>query len=376
MKNPFEYSNYVTGKAFCNRTEEKARLLEYIEASQNVLLYSHRRIGKSSLIKKVFQEIQSNKKLNIGTMYIDLYGTVSEKDFISRCFKGLSQIESNLNRLITTASNAMKTLRLNVGMDINTGTPTITPTFGTEGQEAYLEELMRLLEKYSGKRKLVVAFDEFQDVCSYAEDNFEKRLRTFIQGHSNICYIFSGSQQHLLTEMFSSKKRAFFKLADSFPIGKIDTKHYIPWIQQLFKTNNITIEASIAKTIVHKYDNHPMHIQNFLFHLWNALNGEKPTEELITAIENKLVQHKNREYENLWDNLTLNQKKTLILIVRNKGKNLFGAEALQKVDLKTASLVTRTLKALIARDVITKNGHYQVQDIVFEKWLIQKTDLY
>jgi len=40
---------------------------------------------------------------------------------------------------------------------------------------------MNILSKYSQKRKLVIAFDEFQEIGNYTEGGFEKRLRSFIQ---------------------------------------------------------------------------------------------------------------------------------------------------------------------------------------------------
>ena len=120
MQNPFAYSNYVTGESFCNRKKELSELLKYIKGSQNVLLYSHRRYGKSSLIRQLFREVQ-NKKLNIGTMYVELYGTISEKDFITRTFQGLNQLESNFERLLKSVSKAIKNIKLNLSIDSATG---------------------------------------------------------------------------------------------------------------------------------------------------------------------------------------------------------------------------------------------------------------
>jgi len=128
---------------------------------------------------------------------------------------------------------------------------------------------MNIISKHSQKRKLVIAFDEFQEVAKYTEPGFEKRLRSFIQQHTKICYIFSGSQKHLLNEMFNTNNRAFYKSAESFPLHRIETKHYIPWIQGLFRRKNVHLSAEFAKEIVTRFENHPMYIQNFLFHLWD-----------------------------------------------------------------------------------------------------------
>lgn len=371
MQNPFAFSNYVTGESFCNRNKELSELLKYIKGSQNVLLFSHRRFGKSSLIQQVFSKIKE-KGLNIGAMHVELYGTISEKDFITRIFQGLNQLESNLERLLKSVSKALSKIKLDLSIDSVTGTASISPSFAAVNEKIILEELMSILLKYSQKRKLVIAFDEFQEVANYTEDGFEKRLRSFIQHHSNICYIFSGSQKHLITEMFNSNSRAFYKLADSFPLGKIETEHYIPWIKNLFSRKNVFLPIELIEEIVSRFENHPMYIQNFLFHLWEIPRNKEYSPEIINDLENKIIEKRSLEYTVLWETLSINQKKTLKLILLNNGANLFNADSLKSVNLKTGSLVTKALSSLVKKEIIIKNGTYMIQDIVFKKWL-QKT---
>ena len=371
MKNPFAYSNYVIGESFCNRKKELSELLKYIKGSQNVLLYSHRRYGKSSLIRQIFREIKE-KNLNIGTMHVELYGTISEKDFITRTFQGLNQLESNFERLLKSVSKALKNIKLNLSINSATGATSVSPTFEAVNEKMILEELMNILSKYSQKRKLVIAFDEFQEIANYTEDGFEKRIRSFIQQHSNICYIFSGSQQHLITEMFNSNNRAFYKLAESFPLDKIEAKHYIPWVQNLFSRKNVHLPTELIEETVARFENHPMYIQNFLFHLWEEPKGKGFSHEIINKIENAIIEKRSLEHTVLWETLSINQKKTLKLILLNNGSNLFNADSLKSVNLKTGSLVTKALSSLIKKEIIVKNGRYMIQDIVFKKWL-QKT---
>jgi AAA+ ATPase superfamily predicted ATPase len=371
MENPFAYSNYVTGNSFCNRKKEIVEMLKYIKGSQNVLLYSHRRYGKSSLIRQIFSEIEK-KNIKIGAMHVELYGTISEKDFITKTFQCLNQLESNFEKLLQSVNRALKSIRLNLSLDPATGGTSIAPVFEAVNEKIILEELMNILSKYSQKHKLVIAFDEFQEVANYTEEGFEKRLRSFIQQHSNICYIFSGSQQHLITEMFNSNNRAFYKLAESFPLKKIETKHYVPWIQNLFSRKKVHLPAKFIETIIETFENHPMYIQNFLFHLWEEPATKTLSPEVIRKIEDTIVDKKSLEYSVLWETLTINQKKTLKLILLNNGSNLYNTNALQSVNLKTASLVTKALSSLIKKEVIVKNGIYLIQDIVFKKWL-QKT---
>ena len=100
MENPFSYTGIVKGKAFCNRETEQTELLGFIRGSQNILLYSHRRYGKSSLIFKLFERLDRQRP-KFGTLYVELYGTLSEKDFVAAILTSLSQIESRLEKLVS-----------------------------------------------------------------------------------------------------------------------------------------------------------------------------------------------------------------------------------------------------------------------------------
>jgi len=305
-------------------------------------------------------------------MHIELYGTISEKDFIIRTFQGLNQLESNFERLFKSVSKALRNIILNLSIDTTTGGTSVSPSFEAVNEKIVLEELMNILSRYSQNRKLVIAFDEFHETASYTEEGFEKRLRSFIQQHSSICYIFSGSQQHLITEMFNSNKRAFYKLAESFPLDKIETKHYTSWVRDLFSRKGVDLPDQFIEEIVARFENHPMYIQNFLFHLWDEPVKKGFSLEMIDRLENEIMEKRGLEHAVLWESLSMNQKKTLKLILLNDGTNLFTADSLKSVNLKTGSSVTKALSSLLRKEIIVKNGKYLIQDIVFKKWL-QKT---
>jgi len=369
MQNPFEYSNFVTGSSFCNRQIEQGQLLEFIKASQNVLIYSHRRTGKSSLIKQVFQNIEE-QNINIATLYIDLYGTTSDKDFITRAFQQLNSLESNTDKLFGLLKNSISKLSFQLSFDPGTNTPAISPSFKAADEKLVLKNLMDLFAKFSEKKRIVVVFDEFQEIAKYTNaGTFEKLLRSYIQQHSNISYIFSGSQQHVLTRMFSSKERAFYQQAASFPLKKIEVEHYVPWLKQVFEKGNITIEEEDLKQIVEQFENHPMYIQLFCFFLWEELKHSAWDANTIAKIERSIIGQKHLEYQTLWDNLSINQKKTLKLVFSNDGEKLFSAKSLMEADVKTASIVTRCLNSLVEKEILVKNGKYFIQDILFRKWL-------
>jgi len=367
MENPFNYTGIVRGDAFCNRQIEQAELLKFIKGSQNVLLYSHRRYGKSSLIYKLFKRLE-RQRLKINMLYVELYGTLSEKDFVSAILSSLNQIESKLEKLVKLVRSAIRSVKLGMLIDPITGSPGVSVSFDSGYNEAMLGNVLGLLGSFSENRKLMVVFDEFQEIAGYKQEGFEKRLRAIIQQHENISYFFCGSQRHILTEIFANKNRAFYKLAQSYPLAKIQTDQYIPWAQNLFLKAGNKIKAELIEEIVARCEHHPMYVQQFLFYLWE----EKVTElsiDTVDEIELRILQCSQNEFLNLWDSLTLNQKKTLKRIILTGGKEMFYAKALRAVDLNAGSQVTRSLEKLVANDIVIKNGDFKIQDVMFKKWI-------
>ena len=362
--NPFSYTQTVTGKAFCNRQREQQDLLRYLRASQNVLLYSHRRHGKTSLIQQVFESLK-NSRPRIDTMLVNLYGTLTERDFIEAVFKGISQIESSADRLMKLAGGFLKSIRYSY--DPVTQSHTIFPDLGAAGLKPALDGLMKVLASYSEKRRLAVAFDEFQEIAGYSQNSFEKLLRSHIQTHSNIGYVFSGSQTHVLQRMFNDYDRAFYQQAQSYPLDTIATPEFVAWAVDLFAEQGRAMPVAVVEDVVLRCEHHPMYIQQFLYHLWDAPHLD---ETVVDRVEQQIIRRRRLEFINLWEALTQNQKKTLRLIALKEGRDLFGAASLQMVGLNRASQATRAIEALLEREIIEKNNRYHVQDILLKKWIL------
>jgi AAA+ ATPase superfamily predicted ATPase len=367
MENPFSYTSIVSGEAFCNRQTEQTELRKFITGSQNVLLYSHRRYGKSSLIYKLFSRLERQRP-KIDTLYVELYGTLSEKDFVAAVLASLNQIESKLEKLVKLVRSALRSVKLGMSIDPITGSPGVSVSFDSGYNEAMLSNVLGLLGSLSEKRKLMVVFDEFQEIAKYKQEGFEKRLRAIIQQHGNISYFFCGSQRHILSGIFTNQNRAFYKLAQSYPLARIQTGQYVPWAQKLFSKAGKEIETAIIEEIVSRCENHPMYVQQFLFYLWE----EKDTVlsiDTVDEIELRILQSSRNEFLNLWDSLTLNQKKTLKLIILTGGKEMFYSKSLQAADLNAGSQVTRALEKLVGDDIVLKNDDYKIQDVMFRKWI-------
>lgn len=360
MVNPFAATEIATGDAFCNRVTEQEELLAYMKNGQNVLLYGPRRTGKTSLLKRVIAVNDLAKH----TLYVDLYGSLSEKDFVSRLYSAIAAKQGSLKKALKLFAG----LRLTTEVDPVTAAPSFSVALDPAQAPAYLASALSMLQKMSVKAPLVVVFDEFQEVALYGEEGFEKRLRSAIQTHEGISYLFCGSRKHLLLSMFAESSRAFYHLARHYPLPEISEQAYISWACGLFERKNVALDPGLVAQIVARYEGSPLYIQQTLWELWQRRKIDAAT---LREIDERILARRQPEMMALWDRLTLNQKKTLRILAEKGTSQLSSAATLARVGLKSSSQLHRALSTLFEADLLDKNekGRYVFQDVLFKHWV-------
>lgn len=120
--------------------------------------------------------------------------------------------------------NFLNSLRPTISFDSLSGTPQATFEVKPAEVEMNINAVFQFLEGL--EIKVVIAIDEFQQITQYPEKNTDAWLRTRIQQLKNVVFIFSGSQQQLMTELFASPKRPFFRSTLMLKLDKIDPNTY------------------------------------------------------------------------------------------------------------------------------------------------------
>ena len=200
--NPFVTNGYAGPEYFCDRIEETRTLTELLTNGNNVALISPRRLGKTDLIHHCFH--QPEVKDHYYTFIIDIYATDSLRDFVNVFGKAiLEDLKPKGRKAWEMFLNAIKSVRSEISFDINNN-----PVWGVnigaiESPDVTLDEIFEYLRQ--ADRHCLVAIDEFQQITRYNDNkNIEAVLRTHIQRCPNANFVFSGSQRHLMGEIFIS----------------------------------------------------------------------------------------------------------------------------------------------------------------------------
>ncbi len=238
-----------------------------------------------------------------------------------------------------------------------------------------LSEVIDLPDKLSSDRKKwIVAFDEFQELAKLNGENFEALLRSHIQHHQNVSYVFFGSKTHLLKDMFNNRNRPFYNSSLVMTIDKIQENKSIEFLKTRFGLIKIEIAGETADYLLQKADNIPYYIQFIAHEVWQEMmiKGDRivSRDHIDHAIET-ILELKADFYWELTNRQTSYRKKVL-LALSHSSNAVFSTKTSSVYDLGAASSTQKALKVLREEGIIEKEkSNYVFTDPIYKMFIMR-----
>ncbi len=365
--NPFLISGYFNPEYFCDRLNETESILNALHNGRNITLIAPRRMGKTGLIKNVFFKLQEQQS-NIVTIYLDIYPTQNLGEFI-RLFanSALGSLDSTPKKTLSRVSKFIKSCRPVFTIDEQTSTPKFTIDIAPSSEEKTLKEIFEYLN--SSDKRCYIAIDEFQQISGYPEKGIEALLRSYIQFTPNINFIFAGSKQHVMQEMFLSAKRPFYQSTQVLSIDKIDNTEYFLFASNFFKKQNQKLDKQPFDYLYNEFNGQTWYIQVILNRLYGY--NEHIDIQLVNYAIEEVVSELTFTYENLLAAYPISNVRLIKAIAKSKlVKEINSGEFITENKLKAASSVNSALKNLIDKELVYKTPDgYIVYDHFMAIWL-------
>ena len=368
MGKAFVYGMSVGGDNFTDRIEETKRIKLDFENGINVILISPRRMGKTSLIKKVISEMDSPE---IKVVYMDIYDCRSEYDFYNRFAETmmkstgnqLEQVMENIKRFLVRVSP-----KLSFSPEPNSE---FSVSLGITPKDYSPEEILDLPERIAKEQgiRIVVCIDEFQQIGEFADSlTVQKRLRGVWQHHQHVSYCFFGSKKHLMENIFQSRRMPFFQFGEMLHLKCIPTEYWVPFICSRFEKYGKKISEEYAARICHTVKNYSSYVQQLA---WNVMAETEieVNEESFTEGFNALLEQNSSLFIQQTEGLTTYQLNFIRLLCNGIHSGFNTQSVVELYSLGSKSNVDRIKKCLIDRELITieKEGVF-LADCVFELW--------
>lgn len=342
------------GHAFCNRTKELAKLEQWIQQRRPILLISPRRHGKTSLA------LQAITNTGLPYAHLDFFSVIDKTDIERIILKGVAHLISQIG------STTQKALRLASKIFEGTNVKVALSTFGIEvdiqrNQQKPAFRILEILERVEvlaeqAKTPLVLFFDEFQCIGQITESNaIEAVLRQVAQLTDAIAFVFSGSNRHLLQQLFEDRNKPFYKLCEKISLERIDANAYIKHIQiAAQQTWKKPLTTPALDRIFLCTDRHPYYLNLLCSRLLDETT--LPDEKTVDAIWQQYIQEERSNVASELELFSKNQKKLLTVIAREGSIEAPLGNAFVNLANMSKTTIAQALRFLEQRDYIYKDS--------------------
>ena len=369
LDNPFVEYGYFGSAYFCDREQETNDIIEALMNGSNVTLMAPRRIGKTGLIHHVFERMKSNDN-KVQCFYVDIFSTKNFSQMVQLLANAvIGKLDTPTQALKRKLNNFIAALRPTMSPDPMTGIPTFSFTIAPENARQTLQQVFEYIKE--SEMPCYLAIDEFQQISTYSEIGADAFIRSIIQFIPNLHIIFSGSQQHLLADLFMSPKHPFFNSSQIMSIKEIDKEKYRVFANGFFAKQHRELSADVFSYLYNMVDGQTWYVQKILNRLYRKPK-EKLTEKTIMDTVNRIISEQEVNYQSIYHLLTENQAKVLTAIA---AEGIVSAptsfEFITRYQLPAPSSIKMVINSLLEKEVIYQDPqrNYMVYDRFMCMWL-------
>jgi AAA+ ATPase superfamily predicted ATPase len=362
--NPFSYTSPLDPGKLINRDNETDTLLAWAAEHTHSRLSGPRRYGKTSLLRRVLATADQ-----VGGwvgVYVDFFGVISVAEVAERIESAYAQ------QLTGTLASWIEGVRRGFRPVVRVGPPGLT--VGAEmdlSQNTGLLERLDLPDRVARRHnsRVLVVFDEFQQVLA-AHDRIDETIRSRIQHHDEVSYIFAGSEVGMLKELFTDSHRAFYAQARPLDLGPLNATDIAPYLHDAFEATGKQVGTALGR-ILDVAEGHPQRTMFLAHHVWEATaDGAAADEATFAQAFDLAIEEEASAFRTNWDSLTVTERRTLARIAANVESLTTRRVGAAPLPPSSARAATRVMEgnALIRADETTVSG-YRIVDPLLAHWV-------
>ena len=373
--NPFTFGDLALDEAFTDREDEVRELTSDMRNGQNVLVYAPRRYGKSSLVLRAAQEAMQQKAL-VG--YVDLMKTPTKERFAAALAKTIyADIASPVDQAFERAAELFRGLRVIPTMEVDPTDGSLRFSFQAsrrkEDIDDTIERLLELLGELAAerKRRVVIIFDEFQEVLSL-DKRFPNLMRAVFQAQPEVSHVYLGSKRHILERIFNDKNEPFWRSAKQLEIAMIPQGKFARFVRDRFVSSGKGIFDDALDRMLGATGGHPYGTQELAYFTWELVppGGEASVADVEEALS-RVLRSEHNHFAQLWDDAPHPQRLLVLALADEPSRSLYSSDYHSRHELPANPTLQTALAGLVKKEIAGLNGdgEYCVIEPFFAEWL-------
>jgi hypothetical protein len=266
----FPTDSPIPASQMIGRREDVAEITTRLEAGTHLILAGARRTGKTSVCEAALTRA---RRRGAYVARVDLFRVADAAELAEALAAAVIANRSAAHRLLRrarsagraalSAAQARAVLKL-VG-ELGEGVElALTPGLAAQEPERALGLALELPERVARAdgRRLMLFFDEFQEVASarrpYGEpDAVTNRMRAVFQRTTAVSYLFAGSIEHVMRDLFAPSRRAFSGFGSFYTLRPILAEEWTRGLRERFAADDCTVAEPALERIVELGAGHP-----------------------------------------------------------------------------------------------------------------------
>jgi hypothetical protein len=260
----------IPASQMIGRAEDVRQVTSALANGTNLVLAGPRRTGKTSVCDAALTRAKAR---GLYVASIDLFAMADDAELAEALAGAVLSNRPAVRKLLpkarrfgrqtlTAAQGALvMKMRSQLGDAVELA---VTPGLAARDPKRALSDALELPQRVAladGKR-CVVFFDEFQEIASsrrpYGDpDALTKRMRAIFQRSTQVSYLFAGSIEHVMRDLFAPQNRAFSGFGGFYDLRPIAEEDWQRGLGERFQADGCEIADDALRRLVELGELHP-----------------------------------------------------------------------------------------------------------------------
>jgi hypothetical protein len=252
------------------RQDDVAAVAGSLHGGGNLIVAGPRRTGKTTVCDAALARLADDGHY---VAAIDLFRLADAADFAEQLVLASIANRRSLQRLALRARRAGRQLadaaaltatvraRAELGEDLELA---FRPGLAGDDPDRYLAYALELPQRIAqaDKRRMILFLDEFQEVSSPRRpfgdpDRLTKRMRAIFQRSPDVSFLFAGSIEHLMRDLFIPEDRGLSQFGSFYPLAPIAPESWQEGITVRLTEDDCTIAGPALDRLIAAGESHP-----------------------------------------------------------------------------------------------------------------------
>jgi hypothetical protein len=266
----FPTDSPIPASQLIGRRDDVREIATRLEAGTHLILAGPRRTGKTSVCEAALARA---RRRGAYTAKVDLFRVSDAAELAEALAAAVIANRSATHRALRRARTAgraaltaaQSTAVIRMIGELGEGVElALTPGLAAQDPERALDLALELPERVATAdgRRLILLLDEFQEVASarrpYGDpDAVTNRMRAVFQRSTGVSYLFAGSIEHVVRDLFAPARRAFSGFGSFYALRPISEEEWRRGLAERFAADDCTVADPALDRIVELGGGHP-----------------------------------------------------------------------------------------------------------------------